>query len=172
MGAASGRRVPPLEIPVFGRWYRRALVSVSAVCAAALVVSGLPSDQAWGEDPPVEPSPEVSAPASPETVDLPSAVVPARATGGREEVTAERPESSTTWVNPDGTVTTTQHAVPVRFQDGEGAWCVAGDRSGGPRDAGLHHPLTARHRRIPTPSTPSNAMSPKSRAHTLCSGEG
>ena len=111
-----------MEIPVFGRWYRRVLVSVSAVCAAALVVSGLPSDQAWGEDPPVEPSPEVSAPVSPETVDFPSAVVQARATGERVEVTAERTDSSTTWVNPDGTVTTTQHAAPVRFQDGEGAW--------------------------------------------------
>ena len=96
-----------MEIPVFGRWFRRVLVSVSAACAAALVVAGLPSDQAWGEDPPVEPSPEVSVPVSPETVDFPSAVVQARATGGRVEVTAERTDSSTMWVNPDATVTTT-----------------------------------------------------------------
>ena len=90
---------PALEIPVFGRWYRRVLVSVSAVCAAALVVTGLPPEQAWGEDPPVVPSPQVSAPVSPETVEFPSAVVQARATGERVEVTAERTDSSTTWVN-------------------------------------------------------------------------
>lgn len=111
-----------MEIPVFGRGYRRVLVSVSAVCVAALVVTGLPPEQAWGEDPPVVPSPQVSAPVSPETVDFPSAVVQARATGERVEVTAERTDSSTTWVNPDATVTTTQHAAPVRFQDAEGAW--------------------------------------------------
>ncbi|EYT50831.1 DNRLRE domain-containing protein [Brachybacterium muris] len=69
-----------------------------------------------------DPAPEVSVPVAPLSVYFPSAVIQARATGERVEVTGERTESSTTWVNPDGTVTTTQHAAPVRFQDAEGAW--------------------------------------------------
>lgn len=107
---------------VSSRWYRRALLSVASLSIAGLVTSGLPMGSARAEDPPVEPAPQVSAPVSPEELDFPSAVVQSRATGERVEVTAERGESSTTWANPDGTVTTTQYAAPVRFQDDEGAW--------------------------------------------------
>ncbi|HET9658030.1 MAG TPA: DNRLRE domain-containing protein, partial [Kineosporiaceae bacterium] len=54
--------------------------------------------------------------------DLVSARVTARAQGKRVEVEALRSETSTTWVNPDGTVTTQAHAGQVRFKDGNGAW--------------------------------------------------
>lgn len=111
-----------MESSVVGRWYRRVLAGVSVTCVAALVVSGLPSDRAWGEEPPVGPSPEVSVPVSSGVVDFPSAAIQARATGERVEVTAERSDSSTTWVGPDGMVTTTQHAAPVRFRDADGQW--------------------------------------------------
>lgn len=107
---------------VSSRWYHRALLSVAPLSVVGLVVSGLPMGSARAEDPPVESAPQVPAPVSPEELDSPSAVVQSRATGERVEVTAERGESSTTWANPDGTVTTTQYAAPVRFQDDEGAW--------------------------------------------------
>ncbi|WP_157457132.1 hypothetical protein [Dermabacter vaginalis] len=55
-------------------------------------------------------------------MDFPSAAIRARATGQRVEVTAERSESSTTWVNPDGSVTTEQFAAPVRFKNDKGEW--------------------------------------------------
>lgn len=54
--------------------------------------------------------------------DLVSATVTARAQGSRVEVEDLRTESSTTWVNPDGTMTTEAHAGPIRYRDGKGAW--------------------------------------------------
>lgn len=112
-----------MNVPAGGRRYRRALSVVSSICVAALVVTGVSASPVFAEDPPVDPpAPEVSAPVAPESVDFPSAVVQARATGERVEVTAERSESSTTWVNPEGTVTVTQYAAPVRFRDEDGQW--------------------------------------------------
>lgn len=49
--------------------------------------------------------------------DLVSAQVSARAQGSRVEVESLRNETSTTWVNPDGTLTTQQHQGPIRFRD-------------------------------------------------------
>lgn len=94
---------------------------VSALCAVVLVFALLPGS-ARAEDPPVDPPAPVAAPASGEAVDFPSAVIRSKATGKRVEVSAERSESSTTWVNADGTVTTEQYAAPVRFQDEAGDW--------------------------------------------------
>ena len=50
-----------------------------------------------------------------------SAAVTARAQGSRVEVVGLRSETSTTWVNPDGTQTTEQHGGPIRFRDHRGA---------------------------------------------------
>ncbi|MEV4263542.1 hypothetical protein [Kribbella sp. NPDC049584] len=33
-----------------------------------------------------------------------------------------RSETSTTWANPDGTMTTEEHTAPIRFKDAKGAW--------------------------------------------------
>jgi hypothetical protein len=48
-----------------------------------------------------------------EAVDVPSARVAARLWGKRVEALAERTETSTTWANPDGTLTTEMNAGPV-----------------------------------------------------------
>lgn len=78
--------------------------------------------------------PPTATAAKPEKVtsrpDLVSAQVTARAQGSRVEVEALRDEMSTTWVNPDGTLTTQQHLGPIRFRDAaakdaqnpKGAW--------------------------------------------------
>ncbi|MEU6930093.1 DNRLRE domain-containing protein [Streptomyces sp. NPDC046374] len=58
-----------------------------------------------------------------EAADLPSAQVAARLSGKRVEALSERTESTTTWANPDGTVTTDSASGPVRFRDGaDGQW--------------------------------------------------
>ncbi|MGK5496908.1 DNRLRE domain-containing protein [Streptomyces sp. URMC 125] len=55
-----------------------------------------------------------------EAADIPSAKVAARLSGRRVEALSERTETSTTWVNKDGSLTTELSAGPVRFQrDGE-----------------------------------------------------
>jgi large repetitive protein len=54
--------------------------------------------------------------------DLLSARVAARAQGSRVLVESERAATSTTWVNPDGSLTTEQHAGPIRFRGAGGAW--------------------------------------------------
>ncbi|MGW0926633.1 DNRLRE domain-containing protein [Streptomyces sp. NPDC002755] len=51
--------------------------------------------------------------------DLASARVLARLSGKRVEALAERTETSTTWVNPNGSLTTELSAGPVRFQDSD-----------------------------------------------------
>lgn len=77
----------------------------------------------------------VKAPPVADRPDVVSAAVTARAQGSRVEVTSLRTETSTTWSNPDGTMTTEAHAAPIRYQDpGSGVlrdidlnWQRAGD---------------------------------------------
>ncbi len=47
-----------------------------------------------------------------------SAAITAKAQGSRVEVVNERTEFSSTWVNPDGTSTTEQHAGQIRYREG------------------------------------------------------
>jgi RHS repeat-associated protein len=54
--------------------------------------------------------------------DVVSARVTARAQGARVEVESLRDEKSTTWVNPDGTLTTEQHTGQIRFKSTAGEW--------------------------------------------------
>ncbi|MFH9943384.1 DNRLRE domain-containing protein [Streptomyces murinus] len=56
-----------------------------------------------------------------QAADLPSARVAARLSGKRVEALSERTETSTTWVNPNGSLTTELSAGPVRFKRG-GKW--------------------------------------------------
>ncbi|MFJ7271349.1 DNRLRE domain-containing protein [Streptomyces sp. NPDC099050] len=64
-----------------------------------------------------KPQPATSA------ADIPSARVAARLSGIRVEALSERTESSTTWVNKDGSLTTDLSAGPVRFKDAAtGEW--------------------------------------------------
>jgi RHS repeat-associated protein len=64
-------------------------------------------------------------PAKPEAAttaaDIPSAKVAARLSGKRVEALSERTETSTTWVNKDGSLTTEMSAGPVRFER-DGDW--------------------------------------------------
>jgi RHS repeat-associated protein len=53
--------------------------------------------------------------------DIASARVAARLTGKRVEALSERTETSTTWANPNGSLTSELSAGPVRFRDGD-AW--------------------------------------------------
>ncbi|MER8032961.1 DNRLRE domain-containing protein [Streptomyces bauhiniae] len=53
--------------------------------------------------------------------DLPSARVAARLSGKRVEALSERTETSTTWVNPNGSLTSELSAGPVRFKR-DGKW--------------------------------------------------
>ncbi|WP_127468942.1 DNRLRE domain-containing protein [Streptomyces sp. B27] len=58
-----------------------------------------------------------------QAADIPSARVAARLSGKRVEALSERTETSTTWVNKDGSLTTELTAGPVRFEDGAtGEW--------------------------------------------------
>ncbi|MQS06554.1 DNRLRE domain-containing protein [Streptomyces alkaliphilus] len=57
-----------------------------------------------------------------EAADIASAKVAAKLAGHRVEALSERTETSTTWVNADGSLTTDLFAGPVRFEDDEGQW--------------------------------------------------
>ena len=54
--------------------------------------------------------------------DLMSAAVTARAAGRRVEVLGADDAFSTTYANPDGTLSTESHAAPIRFKDSHGHW--------------------------------------------------
>ncbi|MDN3293653.1 DNRLRE domain-containing protein [Streptomyces ficellus] len=51
--------------------------------------------------------------------DIPSARVAARLSGKRVEALSERTETSTTWANKDGSLTTELSAGPIRFKQGD-----------------------------------------------------
>ncbi|MFE2279388.1 RHS repeat-associated core domain-containing protein [Streptomyces sp. NPDC059454] len=58
-----------------------------------------------------------------QAADIPSARVAARLSGKRVEALSERTETSTTWVNKDGSLTSEITAGPVRFKDEDsGEW--------------------------------------------------
>jgi hypothetical protein len=58
-----------------------------------------------------------------QVADIPSASVAARLSGKRVEALSERTETSTTWVNKDGSLTTELTAGPVRFRyEATGEW--------------------------------------------------
>lgn len=55
--------------------------------------------------------------AATQAADVPSARVAARLSGKRVEALSERTETSTTWANKDGSLTTELAAGPIRFED-------------------------------------------------------
>ena len=67
--------------------------------------------------------------------DIPSARVAAKAQGSRVEALSERSETSTTYVNPDGSLDTELALGPVRVRQSDGSWAdvdlaLAADGSG------------------------------------------
>ncbi|GAB2993771.1 hypothetical protein GCM10027184_55350 [Saccharothrix stipae] len=92
---------------------------------------------------PPEPTPAATAPVE-SRPDVVSAAVSARAQGSRVEVESMRTETSSTWSNPDGTLTTEAHGAPIRFKDHGGDWRTVDlrwrkDRDGSVAPTG--HPL-------------------------------
>lgn len=73
---------------------------------------------------PLQAAAEAEKPAVTQAADIPAARVAARLSGKRVEALSERTETSTTWVNKDGSLTTELSAGPVRFKDAvTGHWC-------------------------------------------------
>jgi RHS repeat-associated protein len=94
---------------------------VAAVVSFALVAATLQASEAAAvpaADPPPAAQPQKVA----SRPDVVSAVVSARAQGSRVEVESLRDDRSSTWANPDGTMTTEAHAAPIRFKDTGGVW--------------------------------------------------
>nr|WP_184835144.1 DNRLRE domain-containing protein [Kribbella solani] len=94
--------------------------AVAIVVSFALLVTGLEAQEKAVAAPAADPKPQAAKVDS--RPDLVSAVVSARSQGSRVEVESLRSETSSTWANPDGTMTTEAHAAPVRFKDAKGAW--------------------------------------------------
>ncbi|MGO4635591.1 DNRLRE domain-containing protein [Streptomyces sp. 2RAF24] len=90
----------------------------SAVMAGTLAVTLLAgSESAFAA--PVRPNPHAEAPKPGAPVhDLASARLAAKLWGRRVEVLGARTTTSTTWANPDGTLTTETAAGPIRFRRG------------------------------------------------------
>jgi RHS repeat-associated protein len=93
---------------------------VAAVVSLALLTTAMEARQPAEAAPAADPKPAAQKVTS--RPDVISASVTARAQGSRVEVESMRTESSTTWSNPDGTMTTEAHAAPIRFKTAKGAW--------------------------------------------------
>lgn len=93
---------------------------VAALVSVALLATALEAHQPAEAAPTADPKPAAAKVAS--RPDVISASVTARAQGSRVEVESMRTETSTTWSNPDGTMTTDAHATPIRFKTAKGAW--------------------------------------------------
>ncbi|MFI7703804.1 DNRLRE domain-containing protein [Nonomuraea sp. NPDC049480] len=90
--------------------------------AAAEPPAASPSPAATAAKPVDDPSAPASLAAEPSAPDEASARLSARLTGRRVEVADARTETTTTYANPDGTLTVDSFAGPVRFRrDGEWA---------------------------------------------------
>ncbi|MFJ8112457.1 DNRLRE domain-containing protein [Streptomyces sp. NPDC096132] len=97
----------------------RIALAVAAVLAveSALIVGGSGQVVALPAGTPIAESAATKNEKGPkQAADIPSARVAARLYGHRVEALDERTETSTTWVNKDGSLTTELSAGPIRFQ--------------------------------------------------------
>ncbi|MFJ4792616.1 DNRLRE domain-containing protein [Kitasatospora purpeofusca] len=100
----------------------RALGGTVATAVAVALLAGTQPALATPATGPTRPQqPNAGANAATTAADLPSARIAARLSGKRVEALSERTETSTTWVDKDGTLTTDLFAGPVRFQR-DGSW--------------------------------------------------
>ncbi len=118
MGAGRGRAWPDPQ----GVWVQRIAVSLAATVAVTAL-------QGAGDAVSASPASPAGATVADKkhyatsAADIPSAHVLARLSGKRVEALSERTETSTTWVNADGSLTTELSAGPVRFRDeASGRW--------------------------------------------------
>lgn len=100
-------------------WSGKSLRHIAGVLSLALAVTLLDTTSIAMAD--VSTASNKSVPT--QAVDIPSARVAARLAGKRVEALSERTETSTTWVNKNGSLTTELAAGPVRFEDPtSGTW--------------------------------------------------
>ncbi|MEV6734216.1 DNRLRE domain-containing protein [Streptomyces sp. NPDC051364] len=85
-------------------------------------VSALQGTQPAFAAPQPEPQGQAGAATATTAADIASARVAARLSGKRVEALSERTETSTTWANKDGSLTTEVSAGPIRFRDPQGQW--------------------------------------------------
>lgn len=110
---------------------RAALFGLVGALSLSLVISGAPLQEAHA-GPTADPTPSSTPSESPSSADgswveptgdglvrpdAVSAAVTARASGKRVEILADRSETSRTWANPDGTLSSEMAGGPVRFKD-------------------------------------------------------
>lgn len=101
---------------------RRALRHISIGLAVVMSTSVFYGAQGAVAAPPTAaPTAEPKKAAATSAADIASARVAARLNKKRVEALSERTETSTTWANPDGSLTTELSAGPIRFRDG-GEW--------------------------------------------------
>ncbi|WP_406115500.1 DNRLRE domain-containing protein [Kitasatospora purpeofusca] len=86
---------------------------MAAALGATMLTAAQPAAAA-----PAAPAPELSTGTGP-APDVPSARLAARLRGTPVEALGSRSPTSTTWANPDGTLTTETAAGPVRYRSGE-----------------------------------------------------
>ncbi|MGW6395744.1 DNRLRE domain-containing protein [Streptomyces sp. NPDC055103] len=111
--SAPGER-HPLASP--GRMRRIAL-------ATALVMTfGLMEGLTAAAEPPRAPVEESQVKGVAEAEDATSALLMARLQDRRIEVTGERTEATTSWANPDGSMSLESYTGPYRFKDDSGTW--------------------------------------------------
>ncbi|GLZ29343.1 hypothetical protein Lesp02_15330 [Lentzea sp. NBRC 105346] len=96
---------------------RRTILLTAVVALTASAVEVVLPDPALAAPPAKAEAPRVAS-----RTDVVSAAVSARAQGSRVEVEELRTETSTTWSNPDGTMTTDEHGAAVRFRASDGRW--------------------------------------------------
>lgn len=96
-------------------WTGGSLRYIAGGLALALAVPVLDGESSAMAAP--APAAAPKKPAATQAADIPSARVAARLSGKRVEALSERTETSTTWANKDGSLTTELTAGPVRFQD-------------------------------------------------------
>ncbi len=102
-------------------WQRRASGYIAGSVALALSLTLLDGAHVMAATPRALSAPESQAVT--QASDVPSARVAARLSGRRVEALSERTETSTTWANKDGSLTTELSAGPVRFKDAvTGTW--------------------------------------------------
>jgi RHS repeat-associated protein len=102
-----------------GRW-TRVLAGMVTLALVAALVEVIPFGPAPAQAAAVGPPATQSAAPVAERPDRPSALLTARVQGSRVEILSERTETTRTWANPDGTLTSDIASGPVRVNTSQG----------------------------------------------------
>ncbi|MFD7985211.1 DNRLRE domain-containing protein [Kitasatospora indigofera] len=119
-GHRSGDVPPPSARRRHGALLRRTAIALSIVIAAESAAVLMATGQAVAVAPKSPAAPAAKALGPAEAEDVATAHLMARLQNRRIEVVGERTESSTTWINPDGTTTLDMASGPIRYKDRSG----------------------------------------------------